>query len=378
MLAGGTLPTPLYVLYRRALHFSEITLTLLFAAYVLGAFAALILLGRLSDELGRKRATMPAIATAAVSTLLFLFADSLAMLFIARVLSGFSVGLASGAGTAWIAELQGGRDRRRASLLAVGANFAGLGCGPLLAGGLAQYAPWPLRLVYGIFLAMLLPAALAARGPKETVESPVARLRDLSLRPRIGLPREIRAMFISPAATGFATFSLLGFYTALTPSLLERRLHQPNHTIGGAVVSELFAIGLATLLLTRGTSSRAAMFAGLLLLPPSLALVIGAEQAQSLALLLAGTALAGASAALGYRGSLEVVNEIAPERRRAEVVSSYFVACYCGVSVPVVGIGVLSHPLGQGDADIVFASIVALCAAAALVMGWKYAPRRER
>jgi len=229
-----------------------------------------------------------------------------------------------------------------------------------------------------VFLAMLVPATLAARGPKETVKSPVSRIRDLSLRPRIGLPSEIRTMFVAPAATGFATFSLLGFYTALTPGLLDRRLHQPNHAIGGVVVSELFAIGLATLLLTHGISSRAAMLTGLLLLLPSLALVVGAEQGQSLALLLAGTALAGASAALGYRGSLEVVNEVAPEHRRGEVVSSYFVACYCGVSVPVVGIGVLSRPLGQGDADIVFASLVALCAAAALIMGWKCTPKRGR
>jgi hypothetical protein len=39
---------------------------------------------------------------------------------------------------------------------------------------------------------------------------------------------------------------------------------------------------------------------------------------------------------------LQIVNQIAPDNRRAEVVSSYLMFCYAGVSLPVIGIGVLS------------------------------------
>jgi len=49
--------------------------------------------------------------------------------------------------------------------------------------------------------------------------------------------------------------------------------------------------------------------------------------------------LAELSIGLGYRGSLQVVNEIAPSRRRAELVSSYLFTCYASVSLPVIGIG---------------------------------------
>ena len=84
------------------------------------------------------------------------------------------------------------------------------------------------------------------------------------------------------------------------------------------------------------------MLWGLSLLIPSLALLVVAFQSHSLPLLLIGSVLGGGAAALGYRGSLQIVNQIAPDSRRAEVVSSYLMFCYAGVSLPVIGIGVLS------------------------------------
>ena len=54
MFMGSTLLTPLYALYQREHGFSELTLTLVYSAYVVGNMAALLLLGRLSDQVGRR------------------------------------------------------------------------------------------------------------------------------------------------------------------------------------------------------------------------------------------------------------------------------------------------------------------------------------
>jgi hypothetical protein len=40
------------------------------------------------------------------------------------------------------------------------------------------------------------------------------------------------------------------------------------------------------------------------------------------------------------------------------MVSAYLVACYGGISLPVIGIGVLSGPAGSLLADEVFASLI--------------------
>ena len=85
------------------------------------------------------------------------------------------------------------------------------------------------------------------------------------------------------------------------------------------------------------------MLSGLALLLPSLVLLIVASAIGSMALLILATALSGISAALGYCGSLEVINQISPAEKRSEVVSSYLIACFAGNSVPVVGIGLISQ-----------------------------------
>ena len=115
MFVGAILPTPLYPLYRQAFGFSGITLTLIYAVYVLGNVAALLFFGRLADQIGRRNTILPAMGFGIASTLAFAFAAGTSWLFAARFLSGFSTGLAAGAATAWIAELYGDRDNGTAA-----------------------------------------------------------------------------------------------------------------------------------------------------------------------------------------------------------------------------------------------------------------------
>jgi MFS family permease len=96
MFVGAIMPTPLYPLYRIEFGFSGITLTLIYAVYVLGNLAALLFFGRLADQIGRRRATLPAIGVGMASAIAFALAASTPWLFVARALSGFSTGLAAG------------------------------------------------------------------------------------------------------------------------------------------------------------------------------------------------------------------------------------------------------------------------------------------
>src|SRR6266581_9709046 len=340
MFVGAILPTPLYPLYREAFGFSAVTLTLIYATYVLGNLAALLFFGRLADQIGRRAVSLPAIAIGIASAAVFAAAENTAWLFAARGLSGFSTGLASGAATAWIAELYVGRASRGggAARIASAANFFGCATGPLLGGLFAQFAFAPLRLCYFAYLVLLCGAAGAIFMPRETV-SDQKPLGDVSLRPRIGVPQRIRLQFVSPAVTGFATFSLIGFYSALIPSLLGESLHQSAPLVAGGIVCELFLVAAVVILTSGKLASQAATLTALLLLVPSVWIVVGAELAHSLALLIFAAALGGLAGGLGYRGSLEVINRIAPADQRSEVVSSYMVALFGRTSLPVLGIG---------------------------------------
>jgi MFS family permease len=363
---GATLPSPLYVIYRDELHFSQLTLTLIYAVYFAGAMATAFFLGRISDQIGRRVAIFAAIAVSIGASLVFIFADSLEMLFIGRLLSGFALPLASGAGTAWIVELC--EDRCTAASLSAGAILAGLGLGALISGTLAEYSTEPLVFPFIALVSLALAAAMIVWLLPETVKHPVRRLSEISLRPRIGVPRSIIGAFVAPAVTVFASFALLGFYSALAPSLLQRSLEVQSHAIGGAVIFELYAAAVLVLALTHWLGARAAMLCGLALLIPSLVLLVVAFQSRSLQLLLVGAALGGGAAALGYRGSLQIVNQIAPENRRAELVSTYLMFCYAGVSLPVVGIGLLSVLETPALAEAIFAVVIAVFALMAIAV----------
>ncbi|TPK79917.1 MFS transporter [Mesorhizobium sp. B2-4-17] len=371
LFAGSTVLTPLYILYKQQFGFSQITLTLIYAVYVVGNLGALLLFGGVSDVVGRRPAALAAMIVAIVSAIVFLFSENVLSLDIARILSGLGIGIGAGSGTAWIAELLSRADRSRASVIATSTNFLGLGFGALVSGLLAQYEPWPLRLVFVTYLLALAVVTILVWRTRETVAKP-GSLRRISIRPQFSVPQEIRPRFVAPAVTGFGAMALVGFYAAVAPSILAQQLHEANHAVAGALFFELAIVAAASIVVLMRVQSNRAMLAALGLMIPSVLLVVAAEISASMALMIVATACCGVVAALGYRGGLQVVNEIAPKDRRAKVVSSFFICCFVGNALPVIGIGIVSTYAGSIAASLAFAGIIIVFALVALAFGVKH------
>lgn len=369
LFAGSTAVTPLYIMYKQAFGFSQITLTLIYAVYVIGNLCGLLLFGRLSDQAGRRPVAAASMVLAIASALVFLFAHGVGALYLARILSGLAVSVGVGTGTAWLAELIDEESKSRATVIATSANFIGLGIGALVAGLLAEYLPWPLHLTYVVYLLALFAVAAAVLMAPETVNKPRPALQDLSIRPRISVPRDIRAQFVAPAVTGFGSLALVGFYAALAPSLLANQLHVTSHAIAGAIFLELAVFVAGAIVVTRSLSSRSSMLLALALMPPSVALVVAAQLAASMVVLIIATAVCAVTAGLGYRGSLQVTNQIAPPDQRAEMVSSYLICGFAGNALPVIGIGVISTLAGATAASLAFAATIIIFAVVALYFG---------
>lgn len=366
----STLITPLYLIYQKAFGFSQITLTLIYAAYAIGNIAALLLFGRASDRAGRRVTALSAIMVLIVAALVFLFARGVTWLYIGRILSGLGIGLASGTGNAWLAELVGDADKGRAAIIGTSTNFLGLGVAALLSGLLAQYAPWPLQLSFVVYLVVACAVAGLIWFTRETVQHPDRG--QIEIRPKLALPRKIQAQFVAPAITGFGLMALVGFYASLMPSILSRDLHIENRAAGGALLFELAIVVALVIVVTQMLASRTSMLWSLALMIPAAAAIVVAQISASLWVMLAATIVVAVSTGLGYRGSLQVVNQIAPVDQRAAVVSTYFVCCFIGNALPVIGVGVLSSLTNTTVADIAFACTIAAFAAIALVFGLLY------
>ena len=83
-LFASITPSPLYHAYSVLWHFSPLTLTLIYATYAFGVLASLLLVGGVSDDVGRRPVLLVALGGLMAATVLFIVADSAAWLFVAR------------------------------------------------------------------------------------------------------------------------------------------------------------------------------------------------------------------------------------------------------------------------------------------------------
>jgi len=355
-MLGTTLPTPLYVIYQDRWHFSAAVVTVTFAVYAAAVMATLLLAGRSSDQAGRRPVLAVALGASAVSTVVFILAPDVGALIAARIVSGLSAGLMTGTATATLTELVPASASRRASLVATAANMAGLGLGPLVAGLLAQYAPHPTTLVFEAYLELLAVAGLILLLVPETVH---VRTRPAVRFAGLGMPERGRGEFIAAGVAGFAAFALLGLFSSLVPGFIAGQLHQGSHAVQGAVVFLLFAAGAMTQVALSRLRSRQVVLTGLSLFLGALALIVAALAESAMALFLVGTVAGGVASGAIFLGSLATANRLAPADRRGQSLSAFFVACYAGLIIPVVGVGVLSRFTGTFTATATFMILLA-------------------
>ena len=365
VMLGTTLPTPLYGIYQARWHFSAAMVTVIFAVYGAAVLATLLLAGRSSDQAGRKPVLAVALGVSALSTVAFILAPDVEVLLAGRILSGLSAGLVTGTATAMLTELIPAAGRRgRASLTATATNMGGLSLGPLVAGLFAQYLPHPTTLVFEAYLAVLVMAGLSLRFVPETV---LARGRPTLRFVGLGIPERGRGQFIAAAVAAFAAFALLGLFSSLVPGFVGGVLYQGSHAIQGVVVFLIFAVGTVTQVALSRFSSRGVVLAGLGLFLVALGLILAALAQAALGLFLAGTVVGGVAAGAIFLGSLATANRLAPPERRGHAISAFFVACYLGLIVPVVGVGVLSGFTGTFPAVLAFSLLLAALSLFSLV-----------
>jgi MFS family permease len=360
-MLGTTVPTPLYALYAERMDFAVFTTTIVYAAYAGGVLVALLAFGRWSDAVGRRPMLVAGVACAIASAVVFLVADSVAVLVVARVLSGLSAGLFTGTGTAAVIEAAPEGWRSRAAAVATVANIGGLGAGPLLAGILVQHAPQPLQLVFAVHIAMAVLAGVAVLIVPET--SP--RSGRIGVQ-RLSVPAEARSVFVIAGLAAFAGFSVTGLFTAVAPSFLAEVLGVGNHAVAGAIVCTIFAASSVTQVAANRIPPPRAVAVGCAILVAGMTVLAVALQFSSLPGLIAAAVIAGAGQGMSFSRGLAAVAERTPPERRAEVSSTYFVVAYVAISLPVIGEGLAAQSVGLQTAGVGFAIAVAVLATVCL------------
>ena len=97
VFAGSGTPIPLFNLYRAEDGITNADLAIVSVAYFIAAATSLLVLGRLSNDLGRKPVALAGLILAALACLILIGTHGVYQLFGARVLQGLAVGLGASA-----------------------------------------------------------------------------------------------------------------------------------------------------------------------------------------------------------------------------------------------------------------------------------------
>jgi MFS family permease len=365
MMLGGTLPVPLYILYEKQMGFGPLGVTVVFAAYVVGTLLALVLLGDLSDHIGRRLVLTMAAVCAAVSTGIFLAAGDIGALIVARVVSGLAAGFATGTATAALTELEPGGDHRSAAVVATGSNLTGLGLGPLVAGLFAQYIGAPTRTVFWVYLGACAVALAAVAVIPETVRHPD---HAISVRPRLAAPPQIRMVIVGACLGVFAAFSILGLFSSLVPTFLHGLLGLTNLALIGGGSFLIFVCAAVSQAFSARVAARVSVGVGVPILLVCLGTFESALFTKQLSLFVIAAVSGGIAVGLIFRGGISEINRVAEARHRGAVMSTFFAVAYVGLGLPAVLAGLLSVPLGPVDASVVVACLAAAMVVAAFIV----------
>jgi MFS family permease len=359
LLLGANLASPLYGVYRGLFGFDSLVLTLVFAVYALVLAPSLLFFGELSDRIGRRPVILGGLVVGTIGLALFALATSVAWLFAARIAQGVSVGMAGGAATAALVELDPHGDRRHAALLATLAQTVGGAAGPLLTGILAQWFPAPRVLAYVVGMAACVLAAVLLLAMPE----PGQPRGGAWSMPRPSVPRDIRVAFARVAVTGASVWAVVALFFAVVPSFATERIGIGNLAALGAISAIVLICSSISQVVSPDTiEPHVSQALGLGLLTTGLAALVLASVTDNAIVLVAASVLAGTGHGLGFLGAQDDLNRIAPPERRGEINAALYTCIYLGVALPVIGVGVLADLTTLTTAVVVFAFVTGTAA----------------
>ncbi|WP_211240029.1 MFS transporter [Promicromonospora kroppenstedtii] len=338
--AALAVPIPLFNTYRAEDGFTQPDISRAVAVYALGTLIALLVMGRLSNQVGRRPVALASLGLLLLGCLLLLDVHDAGTLLLARGLMGLGAGMASSNVTAYIVDTTPARPAWLASVTSSQTPMVGLAIGAAVSGALVQVAPWPRHLVYIAAIgALLMSAALIAMSPETVARTPGAWR---SLRPSVGVPARVRRLLPGATAVFLATWSIGAFYQAFVPALVEGQLHSHSPLIPGlAFAAYMIPSAIGAPLSTRFTPA-AAQRTGMVAFLVAMVGIIAAITTGSLTVFFTATVLAGAGQGIALSATTRGLLQGSILTERASIFSVIYLICYSAAAFPSLVAGQLS------------------------------------
>lgn len=334
-LAASAVPTPLYPVYQAEWGFSPITTTIVFGVYAVAVLVALLVLGRISDHVGRRPVLLVGLLGQVVSMIVFATAAGVPELMVARVIQGIATGAALGAVGAGLLDL----DRVRGTVANSVAPGLGTASGALLSSLVVQFLPAPTHLVYVAAIVVFVLQAFGVLLMRETVTPARGAVR--SMVPELALPPSSRRAIFAAVPVLFAVWALAGFYAALGPAILRVVTGSSTLVLGGLGLFVLAGVAALSVYVLRGADPQAVMGLGVVALIVGVGITLIGLDLNSVVVFFLGTAISGVGFGSGFQGGIRTVMPLPLPHERAGVLSVLYVVSYLGMGLPAVVAGFL-------------------------------------
>jgi MFS family permease len=364
MLAASGVPSPLYRVYQEEFGFSSGVLTTVFGIYAFALLVSLLVVGGLSDHVGRRPVLVVAFLLEAAAMVLFLVAGGVGWLLAARALQGLATGALTSTLGAALLDLQR-RDRPVAALINSVSPGLGLSLGAAGAGLLVQFVPSPTDWVFG---ALTVVFVLAAAGtwllPESSPRLPGAVS---SLRPHVHVPPAQRRPFLVSLPCMVAAWALGGLYASLGPSLVAQVFGIDNHLAGGLLILALNGTGVVGSLALRTAPPERALLLGALVFTAGVVGTIASLFTTSAALLFTAAVVTGFGFGAAFLGAVATITHGVAPGHRAGLLASVFVVGYLAFSLPAIAAGIAVGEIGLTRTTEIYGAAVAVLAMVAVV-----------
>ncbi|MFJ8961620.1 MFS transporter [Lentzea sp. NPDC102401] len=366
LVAAGA-PTPLLPVYQHQWGFAPWVLTLAFGVYAFSLLVAILVIGSLSDHVGRRPLMIAALGIDLVAMLMFLVAPSIGWVIAARVVQGVATGAASSALSAAVVELAPERFKKLGAQMTSMAPLGGLAIGALFAGVLAEFSSNATFAVWFVLaLVMAAGTIFAVFTPETATRKPGAVA---SLNPRISLPVQVRRLYWTSVPGIVGGFMTMTAFMGLVPALLVAVFAVKSPIVGSLLA--FVALGASTVAsaFSSGVKAPRLRLGGTIAMVAGAVLFIGSIGAVSLPLLWAAAVVGGGGIGASFAGTTRgLVPEVAPHERAGLFTAIFFVgylamgssAIIAGLLVGVVGAAPMAVGYGVVVAIVTLVSVVAM------------------
>jgi MFS family permease len=366
MMTGASAPSPFYPVLQQDLGFSSATLTGIFAVYAIALLITLLIAGSLSDHAGRRPVISVGFVLLAASMVVFWHADSVGLLFLARVVQGVASGLLLSSLTAAVVDLEPEHRPGAAATFNSISPLGGLALGALIGGVVLEYSSAPLAVVFGTLTVVY--AALAATVWLLPETSPRHEGVVQSLRPRVGIPLPARPAFLRSSPALVAAWATGGLYLSLGAPIVAQELGATNHVEQGLVVTALTGAGALACYVARNESPRRITIFGTTTLAGGTALTLAALAADSLWAFIVAAAVAGAGFGTSFLGIMRSITPVVGPHERGELFAAVFVVSYVSFSIPAVAAGIADPHVGLAATAYAYGGLVIVLSGTAAVL----------